>query len=122
MTNKIYSNSNHSGNSDKLGSANENSYEIDYELQRKGEAKKPNLYKVILLNDDYTPMDFVVHILENFFGMNNDTAVQIMLQVHNEGQGICGIFPREIAETKAAQVTEYSRQHQHPLQCRMEKE
>lgn len=82
--------------------------------------KPPPLYKVILLNDDYTPMDFVVQILEHFFGMNREKATQVMLHVHTRGQGICGIYTRDIAETKVAQVNEFSRRHQHPLLCTME--
>jgi ATP-dependent Clp protease adaptor protein ClpS len=82
--------------------------------------KKPPLYKVILLNDDYTPMDFVVLVLEHFFRMGREQATQIMLHVHTRGRGVCGIFTREIAETKVAQVNEFSRRNQHPLLCTME--
>ncbi len=82
--------------------------------------KPPQMYKVVLNNDDYTPMEFVVHILELFFGMNRDKAPQIMLHIHTRGQGVCGIFTRDIAETKVTQVNEYSREHQHPLMCTME--
>ncbi|HSZ75520.1 MAG TPA: ATP-dependent Clp protease adapter ClpS [Rhizomicrobium sp.] len=88
----------------------------------RAKTKKPSLYKVLLLNDDYTPMEFVVHILERFFSKNRDEAVQIMLHVHRHGVGICGVFTYEVAETKVAQVIEFSRRHQHPLQCTMEKE
>src|SRR5437016_5285101 len=84
--------------------------------------KRPSLYKVLLLNDDYTPMEFVVHILERFFNKAREEAVQIMLHVHRHGVGICGVFTYEVAETKVAQVIEFSRRHQHPLQCTMEKE
>jgi len=84
--------------------------------------KKPSLYKVLLLNDDYTPMDFVVHILERIFGKNRDEAMQIMMHVHRHGVGICGVFTFEVAETKVAQVIEFARRHEHPLQCTMEKE
>ena len=84
--------------------------------------KRPSLYKVLLLNDDYTPMEFVVLILESFFNKARDEAVQIMLHVHRHGVGICGVFTYEVAETKVAQVIEFSRRHQHPLQCTMEKE
>ena len=84
--------------------------------------KKPSLYKVLLLNDDYTPMEFVVHILEKIFGKSREEAVDVMLHVHRHGVGICGIFTFEVAETKVAQVIEFSRRHQHPLQCTMEKE
>lgn len=82
--------------------------------------KRPPLYKVILLNDDYTPMEFVVQVLETFFSMGREKATQIMLHVHTRGKGVCGVFTREIAETKVAQVNEYSRRHQHPLLCTME--
>ena len=78
------------------------------------------MYKVILMNDDYTPMEFVVHILEIFFGMNREKATHIMLNVHTQGKGVCGIFTRDIAETKVSQVNEYSKQNQHPLLCTME--
>ncbi len=84
--------------------------------------KRPNLYKVLLLNDDYTPMEFVVHVLERFFKKNRQEATSIMLHVHQKGVGICGVYTYEIADTKVAQVTDFARQHQHPLQCTMEKE
>jgi len=84
--------------------------------------KKPSLYKVLLLNDDYTPMEFVVHVLERFFTKSSEESVQIMLQVHRRGVGVCGVYTFEVAETKVAQVTELARRHQHPLQCTMEKE
>lgn len=84
--------------------------------------KPPPMYKVILNNDDYTPMDFVVHILESFFGMNREKATQVMLHVHTRGKGICGIFTKEIAETKMSQVNEYSKQNEHPLLCTIEEE
>ncbi len=84
--------------------------------------KKPSLYKVLLLNDDYTPMEFVVHVLERFFSKSREEATRIMLHVHQKGIGVCGVFTYEVAETKVAQVMDFSRQHQHPLQCRMEKE
>jgi ATP-dependent Clp protease adaptor protein ClpS len=82
--------------------------------------KRPPLYKVVLLNDDYTPMEFVVQVLEQFFAMGRTEATQIMLHVHTRGKGVCGVFSREIAETKVAQVNEFSRRHQHPLLCTME--
>lgn len=84
--------------------------------------KKPNLYKVLLLNDDYTPMEFVVHVLEKYFNKGRDEATRIMLHVHHKGVGICGVFTYEVAETKVTQVMDFSRQHGHPLQCTMEKE
>ena len=88
--------------------------------EAKPKVKRPPLYKVILLNDDYTPMEFVVHILERFFSMTREKAVRVMLQVHTEGRGVCGTYSREIAETKVAQVNDYSRENQHPLLCTME--
>ena len=84
--------------------------------------KKPSLYKVLLLNDDYTPMEFVVHVLERFFNKGREEAVTIMLHVHRNGVGICGVYTFEVAETKVAQVIELARKHQHPLQCTMEKD
>src|SRR6266852_5173515 len=84
--------------------------------------KKPSLYKVLILNDDYTPMEFVVLVLERFFNKGREEATRIMLHVHQKGVGICGVYTYEIAETKVAQVMDFSRQHQHPLQCTMEKE
>ncbi len=82
--------------------------------------KKPPLYQVVLLNDDYTPMEFVVDVLERIFGLDRPKATRIMLEVHTRGKGICGVYTFEIAETKVAQVTTYARQHQHPLLCTME--
>ena len=82
--------------------------------------KKPPMYKVIMLNDDYTPMEFVVMILEKLFRMEHEKAVQVMLNVHQKGKGICGVFPHEVAQTKVAQVLEIARQNEHPLQCTME--
>ncbi len=83
--------------------------------------KRPPLYKVILINDDYTPMEFVVRLLEKFFNLSQPTATQIMLEVHQNGKGVCGVFTHEIAETKVNQVNQYSRSHEHPLLCVMEK-
>ena len=85
------------------------------------EVKLPPMYRVVLLNDDYTPMDFVIEILKLFFGMGHDRATQVMLHVHTRGKGVCGVFTYEIAETKVAQVNEFSRQNEHPLKCTMEK-
>ncbi len=84
--------------------------------------KKPSLYKVLLLNDDYTPMEFVVHVLERFFNKGREDATRIMLHVHHKGVGICGVYTFEVAETKVTLVTDFARQHQHPLRCTMEKE
>ena len=83
---------------------------------------RPPLYKVLLLNDDYTPMEFVVHVLERFFGLSYSHAVEIMLTVHKKGVAVVGVFAYEIAETKVAQVMDFARRNQHPLQCTMEKE
>ena len=80
----------------------------------------PPMYQVILLNDDYTPMEFVVDVLQRFFGKNQDEATRIMLQVHHEGKGVCGIYPHDIAASRIAQVSRYARSRQHPLQCTME--
>ncbi|MDZ4691969.1 ATP-dependent Clp protease adapter ClpS [Terricaulis sp.] len=84
--------------------------------------KKPSLYRVLLLNDDYTPMEFVVYVLERFFQKTREEATTIMLHVHQNGVGLCGVFTYEVAETKVAQVLDLARRHEHPLQCTMEKE
>jgi ATP-dependent Clp protease adaptor protein ClpS len=84
------------------------------------QVKQPPLFQVVLLNDDYTPMEFVVDVLEKFFALNRPTATRIMLEVHTKGKGVCGVFTYEIAETKVAQVTTYARDHQHPLMCTLE--
>ncbi|MCK4494441.1 MAG: ATP-dependent Clp protease adapter ClpS [Methylococcales bacterium] len=89
--------------------------------EKKPLLKRPPLYKVLLLNDDFTPMDFVVDVLTHFFHMQNEKAVTVMLEVHTDGKGICGLFSKEIAETKVHLVNEYSREHNHPLLCSMEK-
>ncbi len=91
-------------------------------LQTRPKTKRPPLYKVLLLNDDYTPMEFVVHVLERFFGMSHAQAFEIMLTVHKKGLAVVGVFSHEIAETKVTQVMDFARRHQHPLQCTMEKE
>jgi ATP-dependent Clp protease adaptor protein ClpS len=87
----------------------------------KTKTKKPSHYRVLILNDDYTPMEFVVHILERFFQKDREAATRIMLHVHNHGVGECGVYTFEVAETKVSQVMDFARQHQHPLQCVMEK-
>jgi ATP-dependent Clp protease adaptor protein ClpS len=89
------------------------------EAQR-SKLKPPPMFKVMLLNDDYTPMEFVVVVLQKFFGMTRERATQVMLKVHREGIGICGVYPRDVATTKVQLVAAYSRKHQHPLQCVME--
>jgi ATP-dependent Clp protease adaptor protein ClpS len=83
--------------------------------------KRPPLYTVVMLNDDFTPMEFVVHVLESFFSMDREKAVRVMLQVHTQGKSVCGIFTREIAETKVSQVNDYARENNHPLLCTMER-
>lgn len=87
----------------------------------KTQTKTPSFYRVLLLNDDYTPMDFVIHILQKFFSKDLEQATQIMLQVHHKGAGTCGVFPFDIAETKVYHVNQYSRQNRHPLKCTLEK-
>ncbi len=88
--------------------------------EAKPRLKRPPLFKVFLLNDDFTPMEFVVDILKLFFGMDEEKATQVMLHVHTRGMGVCGIYSRDIAETKVRQVNDYAREHQHPLLCEME--
>ncbi len=84
--------------------------------------KKPSMYKVLLVNDDYTPMEFVVVVLERFFRKNQEEATQIMLNVHQRGVGVCGVFPYDVAETKVTQVVDFAQRNEHPLQCTMEKD
>ena len=88
----------------------------------RSETKKPSMYKVLLLNDDFTPMEFVVVVLMRFFGMNEQHATTIMLHVHRRGVGVCGVYSYEVAETKVKQVSDFARRNEHPLQCTMEKE
>ena len=96
--------------------------ESDLALKPRSKSKRPPLYKVMILNDDYTPMEFVVHVLERFFGMSSSQAFEIMLTVHKKGLAVVGVFSHEIAETKVTQVMDFARRHEHPLQCTMEKE
>jgi ATP-dependent Clp protease adaptor protein ClpS len=91
-------------------------------VKTKPKTKKPSMYKVLMLNDDYTPMEFVVHILERFFNKSRQEATRIMLHVHRRGVGLCGVYTYEVAETKVTQVMDFARQHQHPLQCTLEKD
>ena len=90
-------------------------------LDTKPKTKKPSLYKVILLNDDYTPMEFVIYVIEKFFNKNNEEAIKIMLHVHQKGIGICGIYTYEVAESKSKEVIDLAKSNQHPLQCTIEK-
>ena len=101
--------------------AREGDGQVGIATKTRAKPKKPSQYKVLLLNDDYTPMEFVVMALKRFFRMDMDEATQVMLQVHQRGVGICGIFPYEVAETKVNQVMDFARQNQHPLQCTLEK-
>ena len=87
---------------------------------KKAKVKLPPMFKVLLLNDDYTPMDFAVMVLQKFFSLSREKATQIMLKVHRDGTGVCGVYPRDVAATKVEQVTAHARQHQHPLRCVME--
>src|ERR1700744_3190292 len=112
--------SDHEDNDQDGGGRGDNSTGVVTKTRAK--TKKPSLYKVLILNDDYTPMEFVVHILEKFFNKGREQAVEIMLHVHRHGVGICGVFTFEVAGTKVAKVIEVSGRHQHPLQCTMEKE
>ena len=103
--------------SDQMGNDDGIGYAVE---EARPKLKKPPLYRVVLLNDDYTPMEFVVQILQSIFGMDRSTATRIMLEVHTKGKGVCGVYTYEIAETKVAQVTGLAQQHQHPLLCTME--
>ena len=96
--------------------------ESNLAVKPRSKSKRPPLYKVMILNDDYTPMEFVVHVLERFFGMSSSQAFEIMLTVHKKGLAVVGVFSHEIAETKVTQVMDFARRHEHPLQCTMEKE
>ncbi|HEX4880160.1 MAG TPA: ATP-dependent Clp protease adapter ClpS [Limnobacter sp.] len=100
-----------------MSSQNSPSTVLESQAQK---AKLPPMYQVVLLNDDYTPMEFVVIVLQKFFGKGREQATQIMLKVHREGKGVCGVYPKDIASTKVEMVSSFARQHQHPLQCVME--
>ncbi|MEZ5648619.1 MAG: ATP-dependent Clp protease adapter ClpS [Alphaproteobacteria bacterium] len=91
-------------------------------VKAKPKTKKPSMYKVLMLNDDYTPMEFVTHVLERFFNKSHEEAARIMLHVHQRGVGICGVYTYEVAETKVTQVIDFARANQHPLQCTLEKD
>lgn len=108
------------GDDDRGGSEHERQNGVL--LKPRPKTKKPSLYKVLILNDDYTPMEFVVHILERFFNKNKQEATDIMLHVHRRGVGLCGVFTYEVAETKVNQVMDFARANEQPLQCTMEKE
>lgn len=104
--------------SDKADSTIDDDLAIE---ESKPQVKRPPMYRVILLNDDYTPMDFVVHVLEIFFSVDRDNATRVMLEIHTRGKGVCGIFTHEIAESKVSLVNDYAKENQHPLLCTMEK-
>jgi ATP-dependent Clp protease adaptor protein ClpS len=106
------------GEDDRGGGTNRGTAVI---TRTRPKTKKPSLYRVLILNDDYTPMEFVVHVLERFFQKDREAATRIMLHVHNHGVGECGVYTFEVAETKVSQVMDFARQNQHPLQCVMEK-
>ena len=105
-----------------MASDNEGDGDVGIAVKTRARTKRPPLYKVLLLNDDYTPMEFVVHVLERFFNRGREEATRIMLHVHRNGVGICGVYTYEVAETKVAAVTEFAQRHQHPLKCTMERE
>ncbi|MBL0372961.1 ATP-dependent Clp protease adapter ClpS [Rhizobium sp. KVB221] len=107
------------GDAERSGGSGNRGTSVITRVQPK--VKKPSLYRVLLLNDDYTPMEFVIHILERFFQKDREGATRIMLQVHNHGVGECGVYTYEVAETKVMQVMDFAKEHQHPLQCVMEK-
>ena len=105
----------------KDSDADEGDGQVVIATKTRANPKKPSQYKVLMLNDDYTPMEFVVMVLKRFFGMDLEQATRVMLHVHQKGVGVCGIFPYEVAETKVNQVMDFARQNQHPLQCTLEK-
>ena len=96
--------------------------ELGVATKSRPKTKKPTMYKVLMLNDDYTPMEFVIHVLERFFSKSHEDATRVMLNVHQRGVGICGVYTYEVAETKATQVMDMAREHEHPLQCTIEKD
>ena len=101
---------------------NNDDIEVGVAIKERPKTKRPSMYKVLMLNDDYTPMEFVVYVLQSFFEMSNDMAMQVMLHVHQSGGGICGVYTYEVAETKVAQVMNVAKENQHPLQCTIEKD
>ena len=119
MIGKGVKNSMASDNNNNNGDGNGNGQLI---LDSRTKTKKPSMYKVIMLNDDYTPMEFVVHVLQKFFGRSSGEATQIMLNVHQRGVGVCGVYSFEIAESKAQKTIDYARKNDHPLQLQLEKE
>jgi ATP-dependent Clp protease adaptor protein ClpS len=111
-----------SGNENQKSGGGDDNPQTGVVIKTRPKTKRPSMYKVLMLNDDYTPMEFVVHVLERFFGKNREEAHRIMLHVHQRGVGVCGVYTYEVAETKVTQVMDLARQNQHPLQCTIEKE
>ncbi len=111
----------HAAGDEGQGGTPDDENEVGIATKTKARPKKPSQYKVLMLNDDYTPMEFVVMVLKRFFSMDLEEATRVMLHVHQKGVGVCGIFPYEVAETKVNQVMDFARQNQHPLQCTLEK-
>jgi ATP-dependent Clp protease adaptor protein ClpS len=111
----------HAGPDDDRRGIDDGADQIGVATKTRTKSKKPSMFKVLMLNDDYTPMEFVVMTLKRFFGMDLEAATRVMLHVHQKGVGVCGIVPYEIAETKVNQVMDFARQNQHPLQCTLEK-
>lgn len=107
---------------DDLGNSDQKNIGTGIATRTKAKTKRPSMYRVLLLNDDYTPMEFVVYVLERYFNKSREQATEIMLHVHHHGVGVCGVFTFEVAETKVAQVLDLARRNEHPLQCTMEKE
>ena len=106
---------------DGKGAGDDGSSQVGLATRTRAKPKKPDQYKVLMLNDDYTPMEFVVMVLKRFFRMDLEQATRVMLHVHQRGVGVCGVFPYEVAETKVNQVMDFARENQHPLQCTLEK-
>ena len=104
------------------GHANDDDFDAGLAVKTRSKTKKPSMYKVLMLNDDYTPMEFVIYVLERIFNKTQDEATQVMLHVHQKGVGLCGVFTHDVAETKATQVMDLARRSQHPLQCTIEKD
>ena len=109
------------GEDDGKGGGSDDDSQVGIATKTRTKPKKPSQYKVLLLNDDYTPMEFVVMVLKRFFRMNLEEATRVMLHVHQKGVGVCGVFPYEVAETKVNQLMDFAKQNQHPLQCTLEK-
>ena len=107
---------------DKKNGGGRDNIEHGVAVKSRTKTKKPSMYKVLMLNDDYTPMEFVVHVLEQFFSKSHEEATRIMLHVHQKGVGVCGVYTYEVAETKVNQTMDLAQQHQHPLQCTIEKD